>query len=214
MIVFGTRGRLVAGPRELGIVCESCGKEEHASYGALRYFHLFWIPVFPTMKKPMLECLHCKKVLAGEEIPEQARRNVAENVFTRARVLPLFTGLALIAFLVAAGAYRSAEDAKREVAFLGAPAVGDVYVVKLAQFVKIADTRHPYGVARVEKVGGENLMLQLGKFGYDRPTGASYAISSGQIAAADYFVARPLTVPLNELTPLKTAGAIFSVTRR
>jgi hypothetical protein len=153
-------------------------------------------------------------MLTGKEIPEQTRRGVAEKVFTRGRVLPLFTGLALIAALVGAGALGSAEKSKREAAFLATPAVGDVYVVKLARFLAAPDPKHPYGVVRVAAVSSEKLALELGKFGYSRPSGADRAIDSGQIATADYFAGPQLTVPLRELPPLKTQGAIYSVTRR
>jgi hypothetical protein len=214
MIVFGTRGKVVPGPRKQGIVCANCGKEEHASYGVLRYFHVFWIPLFPTMKQPMLECLNCKKVLAGKEVPENARRDLAEKVFTRGRVLPLFTGLAFIAIFAAFVGVGAAEQQKKEAAFLAAPAVGDLYVVKLARFANGTDPKFPYGVLRVASVDGATLNLQLGTFGYNRPKGAESAIRSGQISGAEYFADEPLTVPVAELQPLKTEGSIHSVRRR
>src|SRR6266496_1030346 len=126
MIVFGTRGKGVPGPRKQGIVCANCGKEEHAMSGVLRYFHIFWIPIFPTMKQPVLECLNCKKVLTGKDVPERARRDIAEKVFTRGRVLPLFTGLALVCVFAVFVAFGAAEQSKKEAAFLAAPAVGDL----------------------------------------------------------------------------------------
>ncbi len=214
MIVFGTRGKVVAGPRKQGVVCASCGKEEHATYGVLRYFHVFWIPLFPTMKQPMMECLHCKKVLTGKEVPERVRRDVADKVFTRARVLPLFTGLAAIGVFAAFAASGAAEESRREAAFLAAPAVGDTYVVKLARFAAGTDPKYPYGVLRVSSISGANLELQVGRFGYSGPTAAASAIRTGQIAAAQYFAAEPMTLPMRDLQPLKTQGAIHSVRRR
>jgi hypothetical protein len=214
MIVFGTRGKMVAGPRKQGIACANCGKEEHATYGVLRYFHVFWIPVFPTTKQPMLECLHCKKVLTGKEVPERARADIAEKVFTRGRVLPLFTGLALIAVFAGFVGVGAAEQSREEAAWLAAPAVGDVYVVKLARFTDGGDPKYPYGVVRVAGVAGENLELQLGSYGYERATGAERAIRKGQLSTADYFGAEPLTVPVGQLGPLKAEGSIYSVKRR
>ncbi len=214
MIVFGTRGRIVPGPRKQGIVCASCGKEEHATYGVLRYFHVFWIPIFPTARQPVLECVHCKKVLKGNEVPERARKEIAEKVFTRGRILPTFTGLAIFAVLVAFAAAGSAERKKQEAAYLAQPAVGDVYVVKLARFAQGLDPKFPYGVLRVSGVAGENVELQLGKFGYERASGAERAIRAGKHGASDYFAPDPLTVRAQELVPLRDQGVIYSVQRR
>lgn len=214
MIVFGTRGRAIPGPRKQGIVCESCGKEEHATFGVLRYFHVFWIPVFPTMKQLVLECTHCKKVLRGKEVPERVRRDIGEKIFTRGRVLPLFSGLAIVALLATSVAWAGAEQSKRESAFLAAPAVGDLYVVKLARFAPGADPKYPYGVLRVTNVAGTTLELQIGRYGYTQGSGADKAISSGQVRGADYFAPSPLSLEAAELEPLKASGVIRSVKRR
>jgi hypothetical protein len=214
MIVFGTRGKVVLGPRRQGVLCESCGKEEHATYGVLRYFHVFWIPIFPTMKQAVMECAHCKKVLRGKEVPERVRRDVSEKVFTRGRVLPMFTGLALIALFVASAAWGGVEQSRRESAFLAAPAVGDLYVVKLARFAPSADPKYPYGVLRVASVAETKLELQVGRYGYTQGSGADKAISSGQVGGADYFTPMPLRLDPQELQPLKASGVIRSVKRR
>ncbi len=213
MIVFGTRGRVVPGQRKLGVVCPSCGKEEHTTYGVLRYFHLFWIPVFPTLKQPMLECVHCRKVLAGKEIPERTRREIADSVFTSGRVLPMFTGLALILALVAFGSFQSSADARRAEEYLEAPAVGDLYVVKLARFAEGTEPKYPYGVLRVAAVAGGNLELQLGRYGYTGSSGAEKAIRAGKHREADYFTPRPLHLPRQELAPLRAQGHIQTVKR-
>jgi hypothetical protein len=214
MIVFGTRGKAVPGPRKQGVVCESCGKEEHATYGVLRWFHVFWIPVFPTMKQAVMECAHCKKLLRGKEVPERVRRDIAEKVFTRGRVLPLFSGLAVLVILVASAAWGSAERSKKESAFLAAPAVGDLYVVKLARFAPGADPKFPYGVLRVSGVAGSKLELQIGRYGYTQGSGADKAISSGQVRSADYFAPGPVSLDAQELEPLHVNGVIRSVNRR
>ena len=214
MIVFGTRGKAIPGPRKQGVVCESCGKEEHATYGVLRYFHVFWIPVFPTMKQAVMECAHCKKVLRGKEVPERVRRDVAEKVFTRGRVFPMFAGLAVVAVLVASAAWGGVEESRRESAFLAAPAVDDLYVVKLARFAPSADPKYPYGVLRVASVAGTKLVLQIGRYGYTQGSGADKAIRSGQVRGADYFAPGPLSLDAQELGPLKASGVIRSVKRR
>jgi len=213
MIVFGTRGKMVPGQRKQGVVCASCGKEEHTTYGVLRYFHVFWIPVFPTQKQPMLECAHCKKVLAGKDIPERTRREIAESIFTSGRVLPMFTGLALILALLAFASFQGAAESRRAEGYLAAPAVGDLYVVKLARFAGSAEPKYPYGVLRVKAVSGDKLELELGRYGYTGSSGAEKAIRASKHREPDYFTPQPLFVLVPELAPLKAQGHIQAVKR-
>jgi hypothetical protein len=213
MIVFGTRGKAVPGPRKQGVVCPSCGKEEHATYGVLRYFHVFWIPVFPTTRQAMMECLHCKKVLRGKEVPERVRRDVAAKVFTRGRMVPMFSGLILIAILAIPVSLAQQENARREAAWLQAPAVGDCYVVKLAAIGQKPNPKYPYGVLRATRVGGASLQLELGAYAYTGAAGAEKAIRSGEIGKPGYFGAAPMSLAIEDLQRLKAGGGIASVKR-
>src|SRR6266568_561196 len=101
------------------------------------------------------------------------------------RVLPLFTGLALVCVFAVFVAFGAAEQSKKEAAFLAAPAVGDLYVVKIGRFAKGSDPKYPYGVLRVASLAGANLELQLGKFGYNRPSGAAVGAGAGAAAAEE-----------------------------
>jgi len=213
MIVFGTRGSVVKGPQKRGVPCAACGMDVHQTYGVLRYFHVFWIPMFPTMKQPGMECLHCKKALVGKELPEGVRKDVAALLFTKRRILPTFAGAILVGLLAIPVAYGSAQQTAREAAYLEAPAVGDCYVVRLAGFVKSPDPKHPYGVVRVAQVAGESLELRLGTFAYSQARGADQAISRREITRADYFAPSPITLATADLKRLKQEHTIQSVRR-
>ena len=213
MIVFGTRGKVVKGPQKRGVPCASCGMDVHQTFGVLRYFHVFWIPMFPTMKQPAMECLHCKKALVGKELPERVRKDVAAMLYTKRRILPTFAGAILVGLLAIPVAYGSAQQTAREAAYLAAPAVGDCYVVRLARFVKSPDPKHPYGVLRVVNVSPNHLELRLGTFAYGQPRGADQAISRSEISRADYFMPNPITLATAELQRLKQEHVIQAVRR-
>ncbi len=213
MIVFGTRGSVVKGPQKRGVPCAACGMDVHQTFGVLRYFHVFWIPMFPTMKQPAMECLHCKKTLVGKELPERVRKDVASMLFTKRRVIPTFAGAILVGLLAIPVAYGSAQQTAREAKYLEAPAVGDCYVVKLAGFVKSPDPKHPYGVLRVAKVAAESVELRLGSFAYSQARGADEAISRREIMRADYFTPSPITLTPADLQRLKQERKIQSVRR-
>ena len=213
MIIFGTRGNVVKGPQKRGVPCSGCGMDVHATYGVLRYFHVFFIPMFPTMKQAGMECLHCKKVLAGKEMPERIRKEVEAMVFTKRRMLPAFAGAILFAFLAVPLAYGAVQQNARQAEWLKSPAVGDCYVVKLAGFLKNPDQKHPYGVLRVAKVSGDRLELRLGTYAYSAPTAADKAIRLREISRADYFATTPITLAAADLQRLKQDRTIWSVQR-
>ncbi len=213
MIVFGTRGSVVTGPQKRGVPCAACGMDVHATSGVLRWFHVFWIPVFPTLKQPAMECLHCKKTLVGKEIPERVRKDVAATVFTRRRVLPTFAGAILLALLAGPLAYGVAQDRERQAEWLRAPAVGDCYVVRLAAFLKSPDAKHPYGILRVSQVMPDRLELRVSTYAYGAPTAADRAIRQRDIGRADYFAPTPIALAPADLLRLKQDGAIQSVRR-
>ena len=68
MIFFGSRSREVVGDLIQGNLCPECGRAEHQSFGVQNYFHIYWIPVFPTSKTVGLVCTHCKKAQTGKEL--------------------------------------------------------------------------------------------------------------------------------------------------
>ncbi len=210
---FGTRGSVVTGPRKRGVPCSACGMDVHATYGVLRYFHVFFIPMFPTMKQAGMECVHCKKALVGKEIPERVRKDIEAMVFTKRRILPAFAGAILVGLLAVPIAYGAVQQDAREAEWLAGPAVGDCYVVKLAPFVKNADAKHPYGVLRVARVSSDRLELRIGTYAYSRPTAADRAIRRGEIGRPDYFAATPYTLAAADLPRLKQDRTIYSVRR-
>ena len=69
MIFFGNRAKQINGQILSGLTCPSCNQEEFASFGILRYFHLYWIPTLVTSKVAGIECLHCKRTILAKNSP-------------------------------------------------------------------------------------------------------------------------------------------------
>ena len=213
MIVFGTRGKVVAGTQKQGIACSSCGKQPQNTFGVLRYFHIFWIPVFPTKKEDGLECPHCKQTLIGKDVPDRLRQDIKESIFTKGKVLPMFTGLFLLAILFGFAGYTGMEQSKKEAAFLANPAVNDYYIVRLTKLFEGQDTKHPYGILRVKSISGGSVELIVGNYAYSSTSGARKAISKGETGKAGYFGAEPISLNAVNLPGLKGDGVIKSVKR-
>ena len=63
MIFFGTRGKTAVGQSVTGPQCPNCQSTAFTSFGVQRYFHIYWIPTFPTGKHVGIECSNCKHTI-------------------------------------------------------------------------------------------------------------------------------------------------------
>ena len=70
MLIFGTGSRLLL---QL-LVADKCGhcntENSIHMYVFQKYFHIFWIPVFPTGQRIVSQCTFCKQVLASNQMPD------------------------------------------------------------------------------------------------------------------------------------------------
>ena len=101
LFFFGIKGKSVHSELMKGQSCTHCQQEEttYANFIS-RYFHLFWIPVFPVGKKAVSVCSHCKQVLTKKEMPAEYR-TVVKQLKSSAKI-PVwhFSGLIIGAVLV------------------------------------------------------------------------------------------------------------------
>lgn len=72
LLFYGTRatklweGKLRAG----STTCPHCESQNSFNITIYaRYFHFFWIPIFPLSKKSIIECSHCKKTYDQDDLP-------------------------------------------------------------------------------------------------------------------------------------------------
>jgi hypothetical protein len=213
MIIYGTRGKVIPGAQINNMACKSCGNQSHSTFGVLRHFHIFWIPLFPTMQSPGTECLKCKQTLMGKELPDQVRQDIKEAVFTKGKVLPAFSGLVLLAIVFAFAGYAGHETSKKEAAYLEQPAVNDFYIVNLPKLFTKSDPAHPYGILKVKAVAGGKLEVVVGNYAYNRSDGARKAISKRETVQAGYFATESFSIDAGDLKKLKADGALHSVKR-
>jgi hypothetical protein len=73
MIIFGARTKILNGSTAT-TNCSNCGSAQTVRLSfALRYFHIFWIPMFPISKTGISQCSHCKQVLYANEMPNDLK---------------------------------------------------------------------------------------------------------------------------------------------
>ena len=213
MIFFGSKGKVVAGEVVQGVQCPSCQHSEHASFGIMKYFHLYWIPTILTSKKAGMECTHCKHTLVGDELPSHLAEQIKDGVFTTGKTLPMFSGSIIICALIMMGAYAVQQDNAREATYAAQPAVNDYYVVKLTEIFKEVDTEYPYGLMRITDVSSTGIEMQVANMSYNKASGVQSDIRQGKASADTFYGPDTLVFELADLQHLNNSGAVYSIER-
>lgn len=179
MIVFGTRGSVSKPQAIANFKCPECSSSNGFSSTVFNYFHIYWIPVIPTSKQPVLTCANCKLSLVGKEIDERINK-FESNLRTEPTKRPIFhfAALALIMLGIISGVTNDIMTERAAKAFLQTPKVGDIVVTKLAVPIKI-DKRKKlrYGAYRIEQVAQESLTVRKSKYAFQYSSDAEEELS-------------------------------------
>jgi len=98
MIIYGTRQKKLKTYETNTDTCEACGHEGQLALGVVRYFHVFWIPLFLYKVITFYRCTHCQHTLERE-----GKYNAPNNLFSLKNTWPYYFGLFLVLGLVALG---------------------------------------------------------------------------------------------------------------
>ena len=213
MIFFGSKGKIVTGEAVQGVQCPSCENSQHASFGILNYFHIYWIPTFLISRKIGMECTHCKRTLVDDEVPSHLVEQIKSGVFTTGNTLPMFSGLIIIGLIAIGFTHVAQQEDAREATYITQPAARDYYVVDLIEIFSEADTEYPYGLLRVTNVSPSGIEMQVGSMMYNLASGVTKDIRDGKAAADNYYEAETVLFELAELQDLRDSGAIHSIVR-
>lgn len=213
MIFFGSRGKTITGQVVDAVQCPSCENDLFVTFGVLRYFHLYWIPTFPTSKTVGIECTHCKRTLVDKELPEGLSKQIKSTLFTKKKTLPMFSGLIIIACLTLFGAFAIQQENIEEAAYIEQPAVNDLYTVNFTKIFNDTDPEYKYGIIRVKHLSSKQAELQVSNIAYNKASGARKDIRKGKTSTDSYYTKELLTVDISKLKDMKESRAIHSIER-
>lgn len=128
MIIFGTGKRRIQ-DGELKFDCRYCGSERSVGLDFyVRYFHIFWIPMFSYRVEALSHCAHCRQALVKREMPSDLSTNIAKE---KPRVpWKYFSGLLLGAVMILFIFVAIANENWQTQKYLKDPNRGDVYAMK------------------------------------------------------------------------------------
>ena len=214
MIFFGTKAKIVPGDIVSGMPCPNCQHTEFRSFGLQKYFHLYWIPTFPTGRTVGLECTNCKHALVDADMPMQVEGQVREKVFAGRSSIPMFTGSILIAVLVGFLWNAVQQDNAEEAAWFAEPQVGDYWVVDYSRIGDgEIDAEYPYGLMRVVELDGEMAYFEVSTTVYNKPMGVQSDIREGLAADASYYDEEIVSLDAVQMQELRDTRAIYSIER-
>ncbi len=213
MIFFGTRAKTISGQMIEAAPCSNCDKQQFHTFGIIRYFHLYWIPIFPTQKIAGIECTHCKQTLMGKEIPTELSSKIKSTVFTKKNILPTFSGLIIIAGLLLFGGYMVHRSNLRDISYIQQPVLHDLYVVNFNKIFSHSDPKYKYGIIRVKQIAPDQIQFQISKIAYNKTSGARKDIRERKANSDSYYKNDTVSLSREKLKKLKQTGAISTIKR-
>lgn len=102
MIIFGTKASNIGSFDVPKSKCEYCELESTQRISVFgKYAHIFWIPIFPTSKKAIAECTHCKRTIEQKDFSDKLIQLYQENKSKAKRPFWHWLGLGIIGSLIA-----------------------------------------------------------------------------------------------------------------
>lgn len=166
MIFYGTKASTIKNGQIINVDCPNCETNSSMIYSVFgKYAHIYWIPLFPIKKITVTECNNCKKTFEYKELPQAVQTKLDREKEKDGTKTPIwmFSGLFIIATLVAFGIYSSGETEKKEAEYLKAPKVGDIY--------RFESNPGFYSTMKVESVLKDSLHVFINKVETNKTSG-------------------------------------------
>ena len=195
-----------AGDKKLGEIkinnekCPSCN-EQNSIYvhGLVKYFHIFWIPLFPVYKKYVTICHSCETEIPKKERSQSLKDKVDLEKSNFKIPLYLFIGLVVILGLVAFLEYESRQHddfVENKIHYLES---SDVMVFK--------QSSKEYTFAKVESVSNDTIYFMNSNYSIDgKPTTSDYV--DGIEEKEDFFNEEIYLFTQKEIDSLHKIGEI------
>ncbi len=132
MIVYGSHPVRIKSHNDKTLKCPNCDTQGSLYF---QYYsthaHVFWIPLFPVMRKGYSSCSNCNQEVKPKNMTDHVRR-AYDSIKSDTKV-PIwqFSGLGLIAILIGFIYYNTKANDQKYKEYIANPQNGDVYSYKL-----------------------------------------------------------------------------------
>lgn len=166
MIFYGTKASNLKNGQIINVDCPHCETNTSMTYSVFgKYAHVYWIPFFPAGKVTVAECNNCKRTFEFKELPQPIQTKIDRQKEKDGIKTPIwmFSGLGVVAVLVAIGYVVSGQTEKKEAEYLKAPKVGDVY--------RFESNKGYYSTMKVETVLKDSLYVLVNDMETNKTSG-------------------------------------------
>ena len=162
MIFYGRNSSRIKEGQINNVICPNCDNNTSMGYAIFgKYAHLYWIPMFPMGKETVLECDSCNRTYKLKELPDTIQKKFEFEKQGASTPIWYFSGVAIIACLIAFGAYASSRDKENNALYIQEPQVGDVYSLDL-------ENNGYYSSMKVVEIVGDSVFVIYNDYEIDR----------------------------------------------
>ncbi len=209
---FGIKTKELQGVYISNASCASCNTAALRNTGAIKLFHVWGIPLFPVWASSQVSCASCSSVIKLKNASEDVRHK-ANSVITPKALLKSSWGLSLLIVALIGLAYLVYSENQEDHAFAAAPQAGDIYTVKIAEFVRDGSpSNYPYGIFKVTKVDGDKVSFIVASNTYGNLKSVRKSLSSDG-KKADFYSELQIESDLATLKTKLDSGAISNIDR-
>lgn len=200
MIFYGTSSSKLKNGKLPNVECPNCNNITSMTYTVFgKYAYLYWIPVFPTGKVNVLECDSCKRTYDLKELPENIKRKFEVEKHTGIPFLH-FSGLAIIAGIIALVGYWNGVDKENQAKYIVEPQIGDVYSVK-------GSSAGLYTSMKVTEVTNDSIYVIFSDYEVDKRSGID------QVDKASYYTDQIDSFSKADIVSLFEEETIYDIDR-
>jgi len=182
MIFFGTGSKTMK-TVELGEAeCPSCSQPTVFMQLLHKYFHIWWIPVFPIGKVAVAGCKSCNTAWEQQDLPLPLFESVESAKKSSSPPKYLFAGLYIVGIIISIAMFTSWRNDRNTGDYAGQPQVADLYVMS-TEF----DEEYPHQLFQIRNIDGDSITMMIGSYGYRNPSDAVDAVEKRVTEDLNYF---------------------------
>jgi hypothetical protein len=209
---FGIKTKELDGSRINNGLCSLCTAEAVYNAGSIKLLHFWGIPLLPIYAAAKVRCANCGSVVKLAKASTEARAN-ATSMITPKILLTSSWGLAFamlaVIGLVVLGMFGQKETQEE----LSTPMTGDVYVVKMLDFIpNYQQKTYPYGVLKISSIEGQNVHFVIANNTYGNMKSVHKSLNSDG-KKSDFYSSEHIEADIASLKARYDSGAIKEVNR-
>lgn len=202
MVFFGTNSTTLKDGQINNVTCPNCKEQTSFKYRIFqKYFHLYWIPAFPTGKENITECNNCHKTYYVWQLPEAFKKKFEFEKQGVGTKIWHWSGVMIIACIVAAVFYFGMKNDQENDIFITEPMRGDIY-----SYVTEDGYGH-YSTLKIADVSADTLYVFLNDYETDQKSGIS------EIDVFRNYTLDTYVIPRAEIDAMYQSGKIFEIER-